>query len=161
MSVSPSALSRHGLWFTALVSSPPGLCHIARTACLGTFCLGLWSAGITGPPLPAQLLTYSPFPLQFTSIHLFLYWWWWWWMSWCVCGDQRSTWRSQFSPSTMWVIGIKLSLLDLTASTITYWGISLAPDLPWRISVDLGYSVSKYIYNKNHEGINKKHAKTY
>lgn len=34
-------------------------------------------------------------------------------------GDQRSRCESQFSPSTMWVFGIKLRPLDLEANTFT------------------------------------------
>lgn len=41
--------------------------------------------------------------------------------------DQRITCRSQFSPSTMWFLGIKLRSSALEASTFTLWVFSLAP----------------------------------
>lgn len=37
----------------------------------------------------------------------------------CVCGGQRTICRSQYSPSVMEVLGIKLGSSDLAASTVT------------------------------------------
>ena len=42
----------------------------------------------------------------------------------CTCATQRITWGSQFSPSTLWVPGIKLRSLDLAASAFHLLAIS-------------------------------------
>lgn len=43
-----------------------------------------------------------------------------------ICVGQRTTWRSQFSLSVMWVPGIELRSPGLVASTLTHWGNLLA-----------------------------------
>lgn len=43
-----------------------------------------------------------------------------------ACEGQKTTYRPQFSPSTMWDLKIKLSSPDLVASTLTHGAISPA-----------------------------------
>jgi hypothetical protein len=40
-------------------------------------------------------------------------------MLWCMCGGQRTTSRSPFFPSTVWVPGTEVRLSDFGASTFT------------------------------------------
>lgn len=42
-----------------------------------------------------------------------------------ACRDQRTSFRSAFSPSTIWVLGTELRLSDLVASPFTCWAISV------------------------------------
>lgn len=40
---------------------------------------------------------------------------------------QKTTWGSEFSPSTTWILEIQLRVSGLAASTFSYWAISTAP----------------------------------
>lgn len=52
---------------------------------------------------------------------------------WPEGGGQKTTFQSQFSPSTMWVMGIKLRWTGWAASAFIYWTISLSCHLfSWR-----------------------------
>lgn len=44
----------------------------------------------------------------------------------CTCRGQRTTFWSQFTPSTTWVLGIELRSSDLAVSASTCWAILLA-----------------------------------
>lgn len=41
-----------------------------------------------------------------------------------LCGDQRTTCRNWFSPSTLWALGMEVRLSGLAASAFTQWAIS-------------------------------------
>jgi hypothetical protein len=45
------------------------------------------------------------------------------------CGSQRTTWRSTFSPFTMWISGVELGSSGLAASVLTHLPLSLLPKL--------------------------------
>lgn len=61
-------------------------------------------------------------------------------LSWRVCGDQKTTCRNQFPPSTMWIPGTVFRPSDLAASSFTFWAIALA-------SGRLFYYISLAFYN--------------
>lgn len=48
-------------------------------------------------------------------------------VSWYLCGDQRTTWKIQFSLSAGWVLGIELRSSGLAASTFTCRALLVAP----------------------------------
>lgn len=48
---------------------------------------------------------------------------------WHTCGDKRTKFMSQVSPSNLWVMEVKLRSSCLTASAVTHGGISLTADL--------------------------------
>lgn len=60
----------------------------------------------------------------------------------CVCGDERTTCSTWFSPSTGQGPGIELRSSDMAASDLIYWAISLAPVKRFSRSVITSYWVS-------------------
>lgn len=47
------------------------------------------------------------------------------WVCGYACGDQRTSFRSWFSSSIIWVLGIELRSPDLVASPLTCWALSV------------------------------------
>ena len=56
-------------------------------------------------------------------------------ITYCMCGGQRTTFKSLLSSSILWVLGFELRPSRLAAGTFTWWTISLA--LTFKIELDV------------------------